>query len=179
MLPCVRNSSHRCTGAVWQNVPPPSELYRITGCTIRIIRAPQNSLHNRFLPIPCVFVRPPRLCAPAVHASSPCRDLKTLAVMSLDDDVRVDLAGVERAFASWQQHPQRHVGFLFVARGAQYNASTNSWMYRNSFPQQIAMYRPPQCSLPSRQNDMCVGVRAELCSTCDVGCVLVRAGTWC
>jgi Glycosyl transferase family 64 domain len=81
-------------------------------------------------------------------------DLKTAAIFSLDDDVRVDHSGLEKAFRTWQQYPNHQIGFMFVARGAQYNSTTDSWEYKNHNPERIEIYRPPHCSLAERENDM-------------------------
>jgi hypothetical protein len=46
-----------------------------------------------------------------------CRHVRTLAVFSVDDDVRIDGWAIQSAFYAWLQDTSRMVGFVVTARG--------------------------------------------------------------
>jgi len=60
----------------------------------------------------------------------PSAEVDTLAVLTLDDDVRIEAQDVEFAFYVWQQHPDQIVGFQHTARGVKRNA-TGALLYVN------------------------------------------------
>ena len=104
---------HEIVGVWNDGAPPPfthatgATLARMLGLhlgedahlpPVRIIAQANNSLHNRFGPPAALGIR-------------------TLAVLSLDDDIRIARADVGTAWRVWSAHPDRLVGFDFAARG--------------------------------------------------------------
>ena len=97
--------------------------------TVQVLEMASNDLNNRFLP----------------HT-----DIETLAVLSLDDDVLIDLADVEFAFYTWQMNPRSIVGFRWTTRGyvAKTSRGRNStvltpmedaYIYRSQIPANLSM----------------------------------------
>jgi hypothetical protein len=64
--------------------------------TVQVLQMARNDLNNRFIP----------------HT-----EIETSAVLSLDDDVLIDVADVEFAFYTWQMNPRSIIGFRWTTRG--------------------------------------------------------------
>jgi hypothetical protein len=84
--------------AVGLNVALQGSLLSGHLATVRIVQQSTASVNNRFQP-------------------SSVLGMLTAAVLSVNDDVRIDLSDVSRAFSAWRLAPDRVIGFDFSARG--------------------------------------------------------------
>ncbi|VFQ63432.1 unnamed protein product [Cuscuta campestris] len=85
-----RCSSVREIVVVWNKGTPPQLTEFDSAVPVRIRVEEENSLNNRFKVDP---------------------DIKTRAVLELDDDIMMTCDDVERGFKVWREHPDRIVGF--------------------------------------------------------------------
>ncbi|KAJ7268242.1 hypothetical protein O6H91_Y399300 [Diphasiastrum complanatum] len=86
-----RCASVREIVVVWNKGQPPNPLTEFDSAVpVRIRVEGKNSLNNRFKPDP---------------------QIKTRAVLELDDDIMVTCDDVERGFKAWRENPERIVGF--------------------------------------------------------------------
>ncbi len=94
----------------WGHELVPADTVAAEDVQVRMLPQRNNSLNNRFVPVP---------------------GLLTVALLSLDDDVRIHLPTVARAFRVWRRFPDRVVGFDFSARGVRANdtACVGCWDY--------------------------------------------------
>ncbi|XP_033231975.1 exostosin-3 isoform X1 [Belonocnema kinseyi] len=104
---------------VWNSPKPPMEDLRWPniGVPIHVIKAPRNSLNNRFLPFDAIV---------------------TEAVLSIDDDAHLRHDEIMFAFRVWREHRDRVVGFpgRFHAWDQNYN---NAWNYNSNYSCELSM----------------------------------------
>ncbi|XP_023287673.1 exostosin-3 isoform X2 [Orussus abietinus] len=104
---------------VWNSPRPPMEDLRWPdiGVPIQIIKAPRNSLNNRFLPFDAI---------------------ETEAVLSVDDDAHLRHDEIMFGFRVWREHRDRVVGFpgRFHAWDQNYH---NAWNYNSNYSCELSM----------------------------------------
>ncbi|XP_043283705.1 exostosin-3 [Venturia canescens] len=104
---------------VWNSPKPPMEDLRWPdiGVPIVVIKAPRNSLNNRFLPFDSI---------------------ETEAVLSVDDDAHLRHDEIMFGFRVWREHRERVVGFpgRFHAWDQNYH---NAWNYNSNYSCELSM----------------------------------------
>ncbi|EFN78322.1 exostosin-3 [Harpegnathos saltator] len=104
---------------VWNSPKPPVEdlKWPDIGVPIHVIKAPRNSLNNRFLPFDAI---------------------ETEAVLSVDDDAHLRHDEIMFGFRVWREHRDRVVGFpgRFHAWDQNYH---NAWNYNSNYSCELSM----------------------------------------
>ncbi|XP_018353839.1 PREDICTED: tripeptidyl-peptidase 2 isoform X2 [Trachymyrmex septentrionalis] len=104
---------------VWNSPKPPVEdlKWPDIGVPIHVIKAPRNSLNNRFLPFDAI---------------------ETEAVLSIDDDAHLRHDEIMFGFRVWREHRDRVVGFpgRFHAWDQNYH---NAWNYNSNYSCELSM----------------------------------------
>lgn len=104
---------------VWNSPKPPMEdlKWPDIGVPIHVIKAPRNSLNNRFLPFDAI---------------------ETEAVLSVDDDAHLRHDEIMFGFRVWREHRDRVVGFpgRFHAWDQNYH---NAWNYNSNYSCELSM----------------------------------------
>ncbi|XP_022228475.1 exostosin-3 [Drosophila obscura] len=104
---------------VWNSPKPPLDDLRWPdiGVPVAVLRAPRNSLNNRFLPFDVI---------------------ETEAVLSVDDDAHLRHDEILFGFRVWREHRDRVVGFP-----GRYHAwdvsSNNMWHYNSNYSCELSM----------------------------------------
>ncbi|XP_017959865.1 exostosin-3 [Drosophila navojoa] len=104
---------------VWNSPKPPLDDLRWPdiGVPVSVVRAPRNSLNNRFLPFDVI---------------------ETEAVLSVDDDAHLRHDEILFGFRVWREHRDRVVGFP-----GRYHAwdlsSNNLWHYNSNYSCELSM----------------------------------------
>ncbi|ALC42125.1 botv [Drosophila busckii] len=104
---------------VWNSPKPPLDDLRWPdiGVPVSVVRAPRNSLNNRFLPFDVI---------------------ETEAVLSVDDDAHLRHDEILFGFRVWREHRDRVVGFP-----GRYHAwdlsSNNMWHYNSNYSCELSM----------------------------------------
>ncbi|KAM8714100.1 hypothetical protein ACLKA7_014278 [Drosophila subpalustris] len=104
---------------VWNSPKPPLDDLRWPdiGVPVAVVRAPRNSLNNRFLPFDVI---------------------ETEAVLSVDDDAHLRHDEILFGFRVWREHRDRIVGFP-----GRYHAwdlsSNNMWHYNSNYSCELSM----------------------------------------
>ncbi|KAH8300076.1 hypothetical protein KR044_009525, partial [Drosophila immigrans] len=104
---------------VWNSPKPPLDDLRWPdiGVPVAVVKAPRNSLNNRFLPFDVI---------------------ETEAVLSVDDDAHLRHDEILFAFRVWREHRDRVVGFP-----GRYHAwdlsSNNMWHYNSNYSCELSM----------------------------------------
>lgn len=104
---------------VWNSPKPPLDDLRWPdiGVPVAVVRAPRNSLNNRFLPFDVI---------------------ETEAVLSVDDDAHLRHDEILFGFRVWREHRDRVVGFP-----GRYHAwdlsSNNMWHYNSNYSCELSM----------------------------------------
>ncbi|XP_034101913.1 exostosin-3 [Drosophila albomicans] len=104
---------------VWNSPKPPLDDLRWPdiGVPVAVVKAPRNSLNNRFLPFDVI---------------------ETEAVLSVDDDAHLRHDEILFAFRVWREHRDRIVGFP-----GRYHAwdlsSNNMWHYNSNYSCELSM----------------------------------------
>ncbi|KAH8415869.1 hypothetical protein KR222_002318, partial [Zaprionus bogoriensis] len=104
---------------VWNSPKPPLDDLRWPdiGVPVAVVRAPRNSLNNRFLPFDVI---------------------ETEAVLSVDDDAHLRHDEILFAFRVWREHRDRIVGF--PGRFHAWDLSSNSmWHYNSNYSCELSM----------------------------------------
>lgn len=104
---------------VWNSPRPPSPELRWPdiGAPVRVVNAARNSLNNRFLPLD---------------------NLKTEAILSVDDDAHLRHDEILFGFRVWREHRDRIVGF--PGRYHAWDVNTqNSWLYNSNYSCELSM----------------------------------------
>eukprot|EP01120_Amphizonella_sp_Union-15-10_P010027 TRINITY_DN3946_c0_g1_i1.p1 TRINITY_DN3946_c0_g1~~TRINITY_DN3946_c0_g1_i1.p1 ORF type:complete len:342 (+),score=54.89 TRINITY_DN3946_c0_g1_i1:75-1100(+) len=98
------------TVIIWSNLEPPTVNFTLaTKKPVTIVDKPTSSLNNRFdYPVP---------------------ELRTRALLVIDDDIEISLSEMEFAFKVWQEFPDRIVGMF--PRYHRWSEKTRSWKYTN------------------------------------------------
>ncbi|XP_044750897.1 exostosin-3 [Coccinella septempunctata] len=104
---------------VWNSPKPPSaELkWPDIGAPLHVVNAARNSLNNRFLPLD---------------------NLKTEAVLSVDDDAHLRHDEILFGFRVWREHRHRIVGFPGRYHAWDINTQ-NSWLYNSNYSCELSM----------------------------------------
>ncbi|KAG5883053.1 hypothetical protein JTB14_010441 [Gonioctena quinquepunctata] len=104
---------------VWNSPRPPSAELRWPdiGAPIHIVKAARNSLNNRFLPLD---------------------NLKTEAILSVDDDAHLRHDEILFGFRVWREHRDRIVGFPGRYHAWDLNTKT-SWLYNSNYSCELSM----------------------------------------
>lgn len=104
---------------VWNSPKPPSPELRWPdiGAPLHIIKAARNSLNNRFLPLD---------------------NLKTEAILSVDDDAHLRHDEILFGFRVWREHRDRIVGFPGRFHAWDLNTG-NSWLYNSNYSCELSM----------------------------------------
>ncbi|KAF5277738.1 hypothetical protein FQR65_LT03718 [Abscondita terminalis] len=104
---------------VWNSPKPPSSELRWPdiGAPLHIVKAARNSLNNRFLPLD---------------------NLKTEAVLSVDDDAHLRHDEILFGFRVWREHRDRIVGFPGRFHAWDLNTG-NSWLYNSNYSCELSM----------------------------------------
>ncbi|KAF2881360.1 hypothetical protein ILUMI_24803 [Ignelater luminosus] len=104
---------------VWNSPKPPSPELRWPdiGAPLHIVKAARNSLNNRFLPLD---------------------NLKTEAVLSVDDDAHLRHDEILFGFRVWREHRDRIVGFPGRYHAWDLNTA-NSWLYNSNYSCELSM----------------------------------------
>ena len=104
---------------VWNSPKPPMEdlKWPDIGVPIDVIKAPRNSLNNRFLPFDAI---------------------ETEAVLSVDDDAHLRHDEIMFGFRVWREHRDRVVGFpgRFHAWDQNFH---NAWNYNSNYSCELSM----------------------------------------
>ncbi|EZA60195.1 Exostosin-3 [Ooceraea biroi] len=104
---------------IWNSPKPPVEdlKWPDIGVPIQVIKAPRNSLNNRFLPFDAI---------------------ETEAVLSVDDDAHLRHDEILFGFRVWREHRDRVVGFpgRFHAWDQNYH---NAWNYNSNYSCELSM----------------------------------------
>ncbi|XP_058129438.1 exostosin-3 [Anopheles ziemanni] len=104
---------------VWNSPKPPLEDLRWPdiGVPVHVVRAPRNSLNNRFLPFDAI---------------------ETEAVLSVDDDAHLRHDEILFGFRVWREHRDRVVGF--PGRFHAWDVNTlDSWNYNSNYSCELSM----------------------------------------
>ncbi|XP_032596857.1 exostosin-3 [Drosophila grimshawi] len=104
---------------VWNSPKPPLDDLRWPdiGVPVAVVRAPRNSLNNRFLPFDVI---------------------ETEAVLSVDDDAHLRHDEILFGFRVWREHRDRVVGF--PGRYHAWDLSSNSmWHYNSNYSCELSM----------------------------------------
>ncbi|XP_055680775.1 exostosin-3 [Lutzomyia longipalpis] len=104
---------------VWNSPKPPLEDLRWPdiGVPVSVVRAPRNSLNNRFLPFDVI---------------------ETEAVLSIDDDAHLRHDEILFGFRVWREHRDRIVGF--PGRFHAWDVNSNSaWNYNSNYTCELSM----------------------------------------
>ena len=104
---------------VWNSPKPPLEDLRWPdiGVPVHVVRAPRNSLNNRFLPYDAI---------------------ETEAVLSVDDDAHLRHDEILFGFRVWREHRDRVVGFPGRFHAWDLN-SQESWNYNSNYSCELSM----------------------------------------
>lgn len=104
---------------VWNSPKPPLEDLRWPdiGVPVVVVRAPRNSLNNRFLPYDAI---------------------ETEAVLSVDDDAHLRHDEILFGFRVWREHRDRVVGFPGRFHAWDLN-SHNAWNYNSNYSCELSM----------------------------------------
>ncbi|XP_072393657.1 exostosin-3 [Diabrotica undecimpunctata] len=104
---------------VWNSPRPPSPELRWPdiGAPVHVIKAARNSLNNRFLPL---------------------ENLKTEAILSVDDDAHLRHDEILFGFRVWREHRDRIVGFPGRYHAWDLNTK-NSWLYNSNYSCELSM----------------------------------------
>ncbi|XP_032512309.1 exostosin-3 [Danaus plexippus] len=104
---------------VWNGVNPPlsSQSWPESGAPVAVVRAPRNSLNNRFLPYNVI---------------------DTEAVLCVDDDAHLRHDEIVFAFRVWREHRDRIVGFpgRYHAWDLNFN---NGFLYNSNYSCELSM----------------------------------------
>lgn len=103
---------------VWNspNPPTPGIKWPEIGVDILVIKSKHNSLNNRFLPF---------------------EEIKTDAVLSMDDDASFRHDEIIFAFRVWREARDRIVGF--PARYHAWDAAHSTWLYNSNYTCEFSM----------------------------------------
>ncbi|XP_058450453.1 exostosin-3 [Malaya genurostris] len=104
---------------VWNSPKPPLEDLRWPdiGVPVHVVRAPRNSLNNRFLPFDAI---------------------ETEAVLSVDDDAHLRHDEILFGFRVWREHRDRVVGF--PGRFHAWDTNTlDAWNYNSNYSCELSM----------------------------------------
>ncbi|KAH9497700.1 Exostoses (Multiple)-like 3 [Dermatophagoides farinae] len=103
---------------VWNSPQPPSEdiIWPDIGVDIVVIKSEHNSLNNRFIPFD---------------------EIKTEAILSIDDDTNLRHDEIIFAFRVWREARDRIVGF--PARFHAWDSNQKSWFYNSSYTCEYSM----------------------------------------
>ncbi|XP_037948304.1 exostosin-3 [Teleopsis dalmanni] len=104
---------------VWNSPKPPLDDLRWPdiGVPVAVVRAPRNSLNNRFLPFDVI---------------------ETEAVLSVDDDAHLRHDEILFGFRVWREHRDRVVGF--PGRFHAWDLNTNqNWNYNSNYSCELSM----------------------------------------
>ncbi|KAJ6224228.1 hypothetical protein RDWZM_002773 [Blomia tropicalis] len=103
---------------VWNSPHPPNESIKWPdiGVEIVVIKSKRNSLNNRFLPFD---------------------EIKTDAILSLDDDVSFRHDEIVFAFKTWRQARDVIVGF--PARYHAWDSANSNWLYNSNYTCEFSM----------------------------------------
>ncbi|XP_027201904.2 exostosin-3-like [Dermatophagoides pteronyssinus] len=103
---------------VWNSPQPPSIdiIWPDIGVDIVVIKSERNSLNNRFIPFD---------------------EIKTEAILSIDDDTNLRHDEIIFAFRVWREARDRIVGF--PARFHSYETNEKSWYYNSSYTCEYSM----------------------------------------
>lgn len=104
---------------VWNSPKPPLEDLRWPeiGVPVIVVKAPRNSLNNRFLPFDAI---------------------ETEAVLSIDDDAHLRHDEILFGFRVWREHRDRVVGFPGRFHAWDLN-SHNAWNYNSNYSCELSM----------------------------------------
>ena len=104
---------------VWNSPKPPLEDLRWPdiGVTVTVVRAPRNSLNNRFIPFDVI---------------------ETEAILSVDDDAHLRHDEILFGFRVWREHRDRVVGFPGRFHAWDVN-NGNAWNYNSNYSCELSM----------------------------------------
>lgn len=104
---------------VWNSPKPPLEDLRWPdiGVTVSVVRAPRNSLNNRFIPFDVI---------------------ETEAILSVDDDAHLRHDEILFGFRVWREHRDRVVGFPGRFHAWDLNSNT-AWNYNSNYSCELSM----------------------------------------
>lgn len=104
---------------VWNSPKPPLEDLRWPeiGVNVTVIRAPRNSLNNRFIPFDVI---------------------ETEAILSVDDDAHLRHDEILFGFRVWREHRDRVVGFPGRFHAWDTNSNT-AWNYNSNYSCELSM----------------------------------------
>lgn len=104
---------------VWNSPRPPSPELRWPdiGAPVHVVKAARNSLNNRFLPLD---------------------NLKTEAILSVDDDAHLRHDEILFGFRVWREHRDRIVGFPGRYHAWDLNTK-NGWLYNSNYSCELSM----------------------------------------
>ncbi|CAG9859519.1 unnamed protein product [Phyllotreta striolata] len=104
---------------IWNSPRPPSAELRwpSIGVPVHVVKAARNSLNNRFLPLD---------------------NLKTEAILSVDDDAHLRHDEILFGFRVWREHRDRIVGFPGRYHAWDINTKT-SWLYNSNYSCELSM----------------------------------------
>ncbi|XP_056635228.1 exostosin-3 [Diorhabda sublineata] len=104
---------------VWNSprLPSPELRWPDIGAPVHVIKAARNSLNNRFLPL---------------------ENLKTEAILSVDDDAHLRHDEILFGFRVWREHRDRIVGFPGRYHAWDLNTK-NGWLYNSNYSCELSM----------------------------------------
>ncbi|KAL1494285.1 hypothetical protein ABEB36_009908 [Hypothenemus hampei] len=104
---------------IWNSpkLPSPELRWPEIGVPVHVIKAARNSLNNRFLPLD---------------------NLKTEAILSVDDDAHLRHDEILFGFRVWREHRDRIVGFPGRFHAWDLNTK-NSWLYNSNYSCELSM----------------------------------------
>lgn len=105
---------------VWNSPKPPLEDLRWPdiGVTVSVVRAPRNSLNNRFIPFDVI---------------------ETEAILSVDDDAHLRHDEILFGFRVWREHRDRVVGFPGRFHAWDTNNDIAAWNYNSNYSCELSM----------------------------------------